>query len=183
MKYPSLLVISDSHDDTASLESAMRWGMKRGVDALVFLGDGSAGFPQAAASAGFTLPWKMVRGNTDALSSAPCIDTLSFAGHVFFLTHGHLSGVDKDLGAITGAAKSAGCDAALYGHTHVPYWEEIDGILVLNPGSAGKPRSAAGACFATIECPPGEWFIIRYWKIEGAPGRSKKIREISQVFH
>jgi putative phosphoesterase len=171
------MAISDTHGHKGSLITALNWGKKHKVDALVFLGDGTADLPEAAAATGFTAPCKIVRGNTDDDTSFSCIETLDFAGHVFFLTHGHLFGINEGLGALSTAAKSAGCDAALYGHTHIPFWEEIAGILVLNPGSAGRPRNAAGASFATIECPPGKWFITRYWGID----HGKTIREINNL--
>jgi putative phosphoesterase len=176
MKFPSLMVISDSHRHSASLIAALNWGKKHKVDALAFLGDNTDDLPEAAAATGFTAPWKIVRGNTDDDTSCPYFDTLEFAGHAFFLTHGHLLGVSEGLGTISAAAKHAGCDAALYGHTHIPFWEEIDGTLVLNPGSTSRPRNTVGASFASIECPPGQWFIIRYWGIHG-----KTIREIKDL--
>ncbi|MDR2371399.1 MAG: metallophosphoesterase [Treponema sp.] len=171
------MAVSDTHGHTGSLIAALNWGKKHKVDVLAFLGDGTADLPEAAAAAGFTAPLKIVRGNTDGDTSFPYIETLDFAGHVFFLTHGHLFGINEGPGALSVAAKSAGCGAALYGHTHIPFWEEIAGILVLNPGSAGRPRSAIGASFATIECPPGKWFIIRYWGIS----HGKTIREIGDL--
>ena len=33
-----------------------------------------------------------------------------------------------------------GCDIAMFGHTHRPYLEEVDGITLLNPGSLSYPR-------------------------------------------
>jgi putative phosphoesterase len=176
MKFPCLMVISDTHGHTGSLEAALRWGVKHKVDALVFLGDGTGDMPEACVSTGFTIPWKMVRGNTDQDVSVPYADTLEFAGRSFFLSHGHLSGVSQDLSILASVAQ--GADAALYGHTHVPGWEEINGVLVLNPGSVGRPRSAAGASFATIECPPGEWFNIRFWEIRSGAFKEKTIKEM-----
>lgn len=37
-------------------------------------------------------------------------------------------------------AKSRGCDIAMYGHTHRPFLDVIDGVTVLNPGSLSYPR-------------------------------------------
>lgn len=181
MKFPCLMAVSDTHGNIASLEAALRWGVRRKVDTLVFLGDGTGDIAPACASSGFSAPLKMIRGNTDMDTGVPYADLLEFAGHVFFLSHGHLSGVSQDLSIIASVAQSAGADAALYGHTHIPGWQEIDGVLVLNPGSAGRPRSAAGASFATIECPPGEWFKLRFWEIRSGSLKDKTIKEISKL--
>jgi len=31
-------------------------------------------------------------------------------------------------------------DAIIFGHTHLPHWEEVGGVLLLNPGSPTEPR-------------------------------------------
>ena len=39
-------------------------------------------------------------------------------------------------------ARFSGCDAIVYGHTHVPQVERHDGVWILNPGSPTERRSA-----------------------------------------
>lgn len=56
-----------------------------------------------------------------------------------FITHGHLYNVEYDrLDSLVYAAQEHGAKIAMYGHTHRPLYEEIGGVKVLNPGSAGK---------------------------------------------
>ena len=38
------------------------------------------------------------------------------------------------------AAKARGCNGAFFGHIHVPVLEELDGVLLVNPGSLAFPR-------------------------------------------
>ena len=40
-----------------------------------------------------------------------------------------------------GAARKV--DIVMFGHTHKPYFEQKDGITVLNPGSLAYPRQEA----------------------------------------
>jgi len=40
------------------------------------------------------------------------------------------------------AARFPGCDAVLYGHTHVPQVERVEGVWILNPGSPTERRRA-----------------------------------------
>jgi uncharacterized protein len=40
------------------------------------------------------------------------------------------------------AARFPGCAAVVYGHTHVPQSELVDGVWILNPGSPTERRSA-----------------------------------------
>jgi uncharacterized protein len=39
-------------------------------------------------------------------------------------------------------ARFPGCDAIVYGHTHVPQVEEHKGVWILNPGSPTERRSS-----------------------------------------
>ncbi len=39
-------------------------------------------------------------------------------------------------------ARFHGCDAVLYGHTHVPQVERVGGVWILNPGSPTERRSS-----------------------------------------
>jgi putative phosphoesterase len=39
-------------------------------------------------------------------------------------------------------ARFPGCDAIVYGHTHVPQVERHEGVWILNPGSPSERRSA-----------------------------------------
>ena len=57
-----------------------------------------------------------------------------------FITHGHSYYVSMETEQIReeGAARNA--DIIMFGHTHRPYFEERDGITVLNPGSLSFPR-------------------------------------------
>ena len=57
-----------------------------------------------------------------------------------FVTHGHYYGVSMDVSGVVDEARDRGCNIALFGHTHKPFLEDIDGILTLNPGSLTYPR-------------------------------------------
>lgn len=178
MENPALLVISDTHGNVSLLKTVLLWAKKHQIDTAVFLGDGADDVSLAIRKTEFTGTVTMVRGNGDFDHTIPSRYSLEFAGHTFFITHGHLYGVSEDFDRLIAAAKSSGANAALYGHTHIPFWEEIEGLLVLNPGSVGAPRSKIGPSFAVIECPPNEWFKIHYWGIkDGITG--KKIEEIT----
>ena len=44
------------------------------------------------------------------------------------------------LTSTTEIAREAGCNIALYGHTHVSFCRYRDGLYVMNPGSPAQPR-------------------------------------------
>jgi putative phosphoesterase len=47
---------------------------------------------------------------------------------------------DRDPASLARIAKMADCDVLVFGHTHVPWVREIEGVLFVNAGSAGKPK-------------------------------------------
>ena len=79
-----------------------------------------------------------VPGNCDYFTNVPPSLTVSLDGVRVFLTHGHLFGVKSGLDTLAAAAKDMGAQLALFGHTHQALLEERDGIMLLNPGTAGR---------------------------------------------
>lgn len=47
-----------------------------------------------------------------------------------------------------------GFDVVVYGHSHVPKIDATDGVLYLNPGSAGRRRFRLPVTLATIDVLP-----------------------------
>ncbi|HJX53901.1 MAG TPA: metallophosphoesterase family protein [Polyangia bacterium] len=64
--------------------------------------------------------------------------------------------VVHDLYKLSLAAKAAGLAAVVSGHTHVPACERRDGILYLNPGSAGPRRSGKPVSVGRLHIEAGE---------------------------
>ena len=61
------------------------------------------------------------------------------------MTHGHTWHVERwesSLWDLCDEAKRRGARVAIFGHTHMPFLEEQNDILLLNPGSVAKPRQA-----------------------------------------
>ena len=128
-----LAVFSDTHGRTAGMCRAVR---NASPDVLVHLGDYvrdaavlRAEFPD--------LPLYSVSGNCDLTSNPP--DTVRFlAGPVsVFATHGHRYNVKHGTDALLNAAHFSGASLVLYGHTHIARFQNIAGMSVLNPGTAG----------------------------------------------
>ncbi len=49
----------------------------------------------------------------------------------------------------------AGIDVIVFGHSHVPKIDTVDGVLYLNPGSAGRRRFQLPITLATLKITPG----------------------------
>ncbi|MCL2382513.1 MAG: metallophosphoesterase family protein [Treponema sp.] len=169
-----ILVISDSHGGVANLAAALEWtrGADCVLDMAVFLGDGYEDLAPASARAGFSLPWHAVRGNGDYRPSVCDSRVLEISGknpglssRKLFLSHGNRYRVEEGRSAIAAAARNAGAEAALFGHTHVPCCRTVGGIFLLNPGSISRPRSSAGCTFAVLECPASGPLSARFFNL------------------
>lgn len=83
-----------------------------------------------------------VRGNCDAevdqlMLAFPLLADcalLSVSGVTAYAVHGHMYHPDR-------LPPLAGGDLLLFGHTHMPAWEERGGFPCLNPGSVSLPKN------------------------------------------
>ena len=77
---------------------------------------------------------------------APEKDVVQLGPVKAFITHGHLYNVNYGrVDSLVYAAQEAGAQLAMFGHTHQAYYEQIGGVQVLNPGTAGRGRELTWA--------------------------------------
>lgn len=80
-------------------------------------------------------PLTAIRGNVDsagACARLPATEAVDIGGCLFYLVH-----AIQDLDIVPAAA---GVKVVVYGHSHRPEVKDRDGIVYLNPGSAGPRR-------------------------------------------
>jgi putative phosphoesterase len=117
-----------------------------GVDHIIHAGD--IGRPEIVDALRRIAPVTAIRGNVDSGEWAreyPDTTLVSLAGKSVYVLH--------DLKAPHPDA-AAGIDVIVSGHSHVPKIRSIDGILYLNPGSAGPRRFKLPITLATLEVRP-----------------------------
>jgi putative phosphoesterase len=140
-----------------------------GVSRIIHAGD--VGDPGIIADLERTAPVTAVRGNIDAgdlRRDLPVFTAVDVAGVRFVITHIR----DKALSPVD--ARRIGADVFVFGHTHVPYTEASDGLLVINPGSASRARSGHPRSVAIVEVAGGtviDWEIV---PLEGSPTARRK---------
>lgn len=129
-----IAVFSDTHGSARGMINAVK---AYSPDAVIHLGDGNGDVSKLEREfPGLTV--YCVRGNCDWDNCAPEYTCPEFCGISAFLTHGHLYGVRYgNLQKLLYAAECSGAKIAMFGHTHRAGFEEIEGIFVLNPGTAG----------------------------------------------
>lgn len=128
------LVLSDSHRDAITLAQILR--LHPEANAVFFLGDGERDFESptvAALCEGKIIT--AVAGNNDFSSRLPTEQLVPLGGKRILALHGHTRYVKYDMQGLIDAAREQKADIVLYGHTHVPKIERIDGVYYMCPGS------------------------------------------------
>ena len=140
-------IISDTHGNLHSVDDAV--SNAQNMDMWLHCGDcvPDAEYLQNLVS----VPVHGVAGNCDWPTGKTCYEKIiDAAGHKIFLTHGHNYGARYTTEYIREAAESQGADIAVFGHTHMV--EYLPGSpLVLNPGSASRPRDESRGSFMIME--------------------------------
>ncbi len=122
-------VISDTH----GLLRPEAVAALRGSDLIIHAGD--VGKPEVIDQLRAIAPTFVVRGNIDKgiwAAGLPLTERVEVGGLRFFVLH-EISQLDLDPAA-------AGFAAVVFGHSHLPSIETRQGVLFLNPGSAGPRR-------------------------------------------
>ncbi len=133
-------VISDTH----GLLRPEALAALRGADCLIHAGD--VGDPRILGELRAIAPLTAIRGNIDQrgpCAALPATEAVELAGHLIYVVHAL---PDLDLSPI-----AASISAVISGHSHKPGIEWKDGILYLNPGSAGPRRFSLPLTVAMLD--------------------------------
>ncbi len=155
------IAFSDTHRDREAIRQALPLLRAMKPDALLFLGDGDG---DAAFLHGFFPDAELcaVRGNCDYAKDAPWSCVFVIEGVRLYLTHGHAQSVKGGLDLLCAEARAAGCDAALYGHTHRAAIDTEADLLLVNPGSLSRPRGERPG-FALLLMKEGKVEATQMW--------------------
>jgi putative phosphoesterase len=120
----------------------------RGVARILHAGD--AGSPLVLAELQTIAPVTAVRGNVDQGKWADQLartEIVDVGGVLIYLIH--------DLETLPIDPHAAGFAAVVFGHTHKPQIHYRDGVLYINPGSAGPRRLAYPITVARLQIAAG----------------------------
>jgi putative phosphoesterase len=133
-------IISDTHG--LLRPEALR--ALRGSDCIVHAGD--IGDPRILEALATIAPVTAVRGNNDRDA---------WAAHLPNVAHVEVARVRllviHDLAELPGVAAAGRIDVVVSGHSHRPAIERRDGVLFVNPGSAGPRRFRLPVAVAMVE--------------------------------
>ncbi len=131
-----VLIVSDTHGRHTSLDRALKEAGE--IDMFIHLGDVEGG--EDYIEAVVECEKHIIRGNNDFFSYLPAEEEFWIGKKKVFITHGHSYYVSMETEQIREEGDARNADIIMFGHTHRPYFEERDGITVLNPGSLSFPR-------------------------------------------
>jgi putative phosphoesterase len=135
-------VISDTH----GLLRAEALAALRDCDAIVHAGD--IGKPEVLEQLAELAPLTAIRGNVDTWAAdLPDTAVLTLVRKRFYVIH-NVKELELD-------PRREGFAAVISGHSHIPKSETRDGVLYLNPGSAGPRRFKLPVAVAKIRVREG----------------------------
>lgn len=181
-----LLVVSDLHCDDYLMLKEIVNQFGQDSSAMVYCGDGAGDIVRYLSEAAEDPEMKaklppvigLVRGNGDYghySSSRLAVDVpdrlvFKAAGRKIFAVHGHRYGVEFVTDALESAAETAGATVVLYGHTHIPEKNVKGNMLILNPGSAARPRGGSRPSLAVVSYPGvKEKYDVDFFSIGSKP--------------
>ncbi len=130
-------VISDTH---GYLDPGV-FSVFKNLDLILHAGD--IGSEDIITALETLAPVQAVFGNVDGfpfVERYPEVAVVERAGVVIAMTHQFRRLDDPALQHALAEAGHARADVLIYGHSHRAALEERDGVLLFNPGSAGRPR-------------------------------------------
>ena len=122
-----------------------------GVEHIVHAGD--VGSTEVLEGLAAIAPVTAVRGNVDGGLGLPEVARRELAGVRIVVVHGDRLGSPTPEKV---AKAFAGADLLVYGHSHRPEIRRVGGVLVVNPGSAGRRRFRDPVSVALAELRDGE---------------------------
>ena len=115
-----------------------------GVDHIIHAGD--IGRPDVISDLRRIAPVTAVRGNVDRdewAAGYAQTELVKLGGRSFYVLHNR---AELDVDPV-----AAGIDVVVSGHSHQPKIETVDGVVYLNPGSAGPRRFSLPIALATLD--------------------------------
>lgn len=110
---------------------------------------------------------KQVDEEKPVIMELPLVKKTRLCGTNFLITHGHKYHVSYGIENLLEVLKNTASRIGIFGHTHRQYYQEKDGIILINPGSISLPRGGEEPGFAIIEIrenkkPKTTFFSIEY---------------------
>lgn len=133
-----ILIVSDTHKRDESLRLLLT--KTAPLDMVIHLGDVEGSEEKIAGWMEEGCRFLIVQGNNDFFSSLEQEIEVEIGKYKTLLTHGHHYNVSLGVERLEQEARDRELDIVMYGHTHRPFYQVRNGVIILNPGSLSYPR-------------------------------------------
>jgi len=133
-----ILIVSDSHRSDANLKTVI--DRTAPIDMLIHLGDAEGSDNLIRSWLDDSVDFEIVKGNNDFFSPLDTEKEIMIGQYHVLLAHGHMYNVSLGVEMLRQEVTARGFDIAMFGHTHRPYFEDRENVIILNPGSISYPR-------------------------------------------
>jgi putative phosphoesterase len=140
-------LISDTH---GLLRPEALWALE---DSDLIIHAGDVGDPKILEELRRLAPVVAVRGNIDTGASADLPETAvaKVGTALIYVLH--------DIGKLDLKPEAAGMSMVVSGHSHKPSQQEREGVIYVNPGSAGPRRFRLPVTIARVDLRPTPWQV------------------------
>lgn len=131
-----ILIVSDTHGKNENYLKLIE--KMKPFDMLIHCGDSDGGEYLICEAA--ECPTHIVMGNNDFFADLPREEEFEIGNLKVMVTHGHYYYVSMGVETLRTEAKARGLQVVFFGHTHKPYLEVKEDLVIMNPGSLSYPR-------------------------------------------
>ncbi|MGV2622416.1 metallophosphoesterase [Halobacillus sp. ACCC02827] len=157
---PKVLIMSDSHG--LEQEVQVIKARHKDADAMIHCGDSELAYGSETLN-GFYY----AKGNCDFEPDMENEQVLTVGDVTFYVTHGHLHQVKTTLMPLKYKAQENEAQVACFGHSHIAGAEVVDGVLLINPGSARLPRDREEPTYALLEWDDPAEATLQFYHVNG----------------
>lgn len=135
-----IAIISDTHDNLATLDKFLAYTAQNPVDAIIHCGDIAEGDTLTRLAQGFSGKILAAFGNMDYRDSVHA-SAAKLPNVTLFESFGQTGPGRQKIGfchhkeTALAHLKKENFDYLFYGHTHKPWMEQINGCILANPGT------------------------------------------------
>jgi len=149
-----LAIVSDIHDNLANLDKCLGWCRQQGANKIIFCGDTTTSETLQHLVANFSGEVFMVTGNVELYEESEIPSNKNFR---YYGASGQINidGLEiafchepEKINKIINNSQTKP-NFIFYGHTHQPWWEKKDEIIIANPGNISGTWHQA--TFATLD--------------------------------
>ncbi|TCS96556.1 metallophosphoesterase family protein [Hazenella coriacea] len=152
-----ILIVSDSHGKKDLLQQIVQQVQ---ADHVIHCGDFCTSVNELP-----DVPITVVRGNCD-FEKVPKEQIFIVEDVRILVAHGHTLQVKRTPLPLRYRAEEVGVQIACFGHSHLPFCEQVGNVLLINPGSISNPRGFAFPTYAILQIHDGN-AEVSYYQIDG----------------